>query len=252
MTETIRNGALYIISTPIGNLDDISRRALGILGAVDVVAAEDTRKSGFLLDHYSIRKPLLSYHGYNERRRAPELIRRLKEGQSVAVVTDAGTPGISDPAAVVIRDAIAEGIPVIPVPGASALLAALVVSGLPTERFAFEGFLPVKKGRNTRLEQLKNEDRTIVLYESPHRLGRTLEDLFARLGDRRVAVVREVTKKFEEIVRGSLSDVITRLRQKAARGEYVIVLEGRSGVRDNDETEALESLTSSPRVNRHA
>ena len=238
MTETIRKGALYVVSTPIGNLDDISRRALSILGAVDVVAAEDTRTSGFLLDHFGIRKPLLSYHGYNERRRAPELITRLKQGQSVAVVTDAGTPGISDPAAVVIRLAIAEGIPVIPVPGASALLAALVVSGLPTERFAFEGFLPVKKGRSTRLDRLRVEERTVVLYESPHRICRTLEDLLGRLGDRRVVVVREATKKFEEIVRGKISEVLTSLQPRAARGEYVIVLEGRTGEDHHDEGES--------------
>lgn len=229
MSETIQQGALYIVSTPIGNLDDISRRALTVLQGVDLVAAEDTRTSRFLLDHFSIKKPLLSYHGHNERRRAPELIRRLKGGSSVAVVTDAGTPGISDPAAVVIREAIAEGIPVISVPGASALLAALVVSGLPTERFVFEGFLPLKKGRMTRLDRLSHEDRTMIMYESPHRIVRTLEDLLSACGDRRVALVRELTKKFEEVQRGPLSQILESLRQRTPRGEYVIVLEGDTG-----------------------
>lgn len=228
MSETIQPGALYIVSTPIGNLDDISRRALAVLQGVDLVAAEDTRKSKFLLDHFSIAKPLLSYYGYNERRRAPELIRKLKEGMSVAVVTDAGTPGISDPAAVVIREAIEEGIPVIPIPGASALLAALIVSGLPTDRFVFEGFLPVKKGRKTRLGELALEERTLIIYESPHRIVRTLEDLLTAFGDRRVALVRELTKKFEEVQRGTLSRVLEAVRQRTARGEYVIVLEGRT------------------------
>jgi 16S rRNA (cytidine1402-2'-O)-methyltransferase len=235
MSETLQQGALYIVSTPIGNLDDISRRALAVLQGVDLVAAEDTRKSKFLLDHFSIKKPLLSYHGYNERRRAPELIRKLKDGFSVAVVTDAGTPGISDPAAVVIREAIGEGIPVIPIPGASALLAALVVSGLPTERFVFEGFLPVKKGRRTRLEQLNQEDRTIVLYESPHRIVRTLEDVLSVLGERRIALVRELTKKFEEVQRGMLSHILATVRQKAVRGEYVLVIEGKTRRQQPDE-----------------
>lgn len=226
MSETIQPGALYIVSTPIGNLDDISRRALAILEGVDLIAAEDTRKSRFMLEHFSIRKPLVSYYGYNEHRRSPELVRKLKEGRSVAVITDAGTPGISDPASVVIREAVAAGVTVIPVPGASALLAALVVSGLPTDRFVFEGFLPVKKGRKTRLEELAGEARTIVIYESPHRIQRTLEDILAALGDRPMALVREVTKKFEEVQRGPVSAILESVRQRTARGEYVIVLQG--------------------------
>jgi len=228
MSEIIRPGALYIVSTPIGNLDDISHRALAILQGVDLIAAEDTRKSKFLLDHFSIKKPLLSYYGYNERRRSPELIRKLKEGKSIAIVTDAGTPGISDPAAVIIREAIREGFPIIPIPGASALLAALTVSGLPTDRFVFEGFLPVKKGRRTRLEKLSQEERTIVIYESPHRVARTLEDLFVVFGERQTALVRELTKKFEEIDRGPLSQILENVRRRAARGEYVIVIGGKT------------------------
>jgi 16S rRNA (cytidine1402-2'-O)-methyltransferase len=226
MSETIVPGALYIVSTPIGNLGDITQRAADILGRVDLIAAEDTRKTGFLLEHLCITKPLISYFSYNERRRVPELITKLKGGMSIAVVTDAGTPGISDPAYSVIREAVAEGIRVIPVPGASAVLAALVVSGLPTDRFVFEGFLPVKKGRKTRFEELKNEPRTFVLYESPHRVEKTLEELLAYCGDRRVAVVREVTKKFEEVLRGNISAVLEKIRQKPPRGEYVVVVAG--------------------------
>jgi len=229
MSETIQPGALYIVSTPIGNLDDITHRAVHILKGVDLIAAEDTRKTKFLLDHLSVVKPLLSYHDHNESRRIPELVERLRAGKSVAVVTDAGTPGISDPAFGVIREAIRNGIQVVPVPGASAVLAALIASGLPTERFVFEGFLPVKKGRKTRFEKLAAEERTIVVYESPHRVERTLEDILVHLGDRPVAVVRELTKKFEEVQRGTASQVLQSVRRKPARGEYVIVIAGLSG-----------------------
>jgi len=226
MSEEIHRGALYIVSTPIGNLDDITLRAIHLLRSVDLIAAEDTRKTGFLLGHLGITKPLMSYFSYNEHKRVPELIERLRQGSSVAVVTDAGTPGISDPAYAVIREAVAAGFPVIPAPGASALLAALIISGLPTDRFVFEGFLPVKKGRKTRLAQLALEERTIVLYESPHRIGKTLDDVLATMGDRRVAVVREITKKFEEIQRGAVSEVIARLQGTTPRGEYVLVVAG--------------------------
>jgi 16S rRNA (cytidine1402-2'-O)-methyltransferase len=226
MSESIEPGALYIVSTPIGNLGDITRRAVEILGGVDLIAAEDTRKTGFLLEHLHITKPLISYFSYNERRRVPELISKLKGGTSVAVVTDAGTPGISDPAYSVIREAVTEGIRVIPVPGASAVLSALVVSGLPMDRFVFEGFLPVKKGRKSRFAELKDEPRTFVLYESPHRVEKTLEEILSYCGDRRVAVIREATKKFEEVLRGSVSIVLDKVRQKAPRGEYVVVVAG--------------------------
>ncbi len=226
LSEEIQPGTLYVVSTPIGNLDDITLRAIKILGGVDVIAAEDTRTTKVLLNHLSIRKPLVSYYSYNEARRVPELIERLKEGKSVAVVTDAGTPGISDPAFLLVRAAVEQNLSVVPVPGASALLAALVVSGLPTDRFVFEGFLPVKKGRKTKLEALKHEMRTIVLYESPFRIERTLRDLYEHWGERRVVVARELTKKFEEIQRGFLSEVLDRVRRGTPRGEYVIVLEG--------------------------
>lgn len=227
MSETIVAGALYVVSTPIGNLEDITLRAIRILGGVDLVAAEDTRKTKFLLDHLSISKPLVSYYSYNETRRVPELIEKMQRGTSVAVVTDAGTPGISDPAFLLISQAIEHDIPVIPVPGASAVLAALVVSGLPMDRFVFEGFLPVKKGRKTKLEALKEEYRTVILYESPFRIVRTLEELVEHIGgERRVVVARELTKKFEEITRGTLAGVLSSLSRQSAKGEYVIVLEG--------------------------
>ncbi len=242
MSEAIQPGALYIVSTPIGNLGDLTQRAVDILGGVDLVAAEDTRKTGFLLKHLCITKPLVSYFSYNERQRVPELIAKLKKGTSVAVVTDAGTPGISDPAFAVIREAIAEGIKVIPVPGASALLAALVISGLPMDRFVFEGFLPAKKGRKTRLGELKEERRTFVLYEAPHRIVKTLEEILNTCGDRRVAVAREITKKFEEVLRGTVSTVLEKVRQKAPRGEYVIVVAG------TDDLEATTRNVEDPEI----
>ena len=226
MSETIQSGALYVVGTPIGNLDDISLRAIRILGSVDIIAAEDTRTTRVLLKHLSIDKPLISHHSYNETRRAPEILGMLRLGKSVAVVSDAGTPGISDPASLIIRRALAEGIPVIPIPGASAILPALLLSGLPTDRFVFEGFLPVKKGRRTRLESLRHEPRTIILYESPGRVERTLRDLLETMGDREVAVVREITKKFEESLRGTIAEVLRRIKEKPPRGEHVVVVAG--------------------------
>lgn len=226
MSEEIQPGVLYVVSTPIGNLDDITLRAIKILSGVDLIAAEDTRKTKVLLDRLSISKPLVSYYSHNQVRRVPELIARLKEGKAVAVVTDAGTPGISDPAYGLVRAAVEENIRVIPVPGATALLAALVASGLRTDRFVFEGFLPLKKGRKTKLEELKHERRTIILYESPHRIVRTLTELHETLGERRVVLARELTKKFEEFQRGTLSEVLGRVRASMPRGEYVLVIEG--------------------------
>ncbi len=232
MSEEVQPRTLYVVSTPIGNLDDISRRAVRILGGVDLIAAEDTRTTGVLLHHLEIHKPLLSYYSRNSASRTPQLLDRLRAGASVAVVTDAGTPGISDPAYALIRDAVGAGIPVIPVPGASAVLAALVASGLPPDRFVFEGFLPLKKGRRTRWERLRDEERTIVVYESALRIARTLEELLECLGDRRVAVARELTKKFEEVQRGPASDVLARLRERPARGEVVLVIAG-TGFREH-------------------
>lgn len=224
--ERVRPRTLYIVSTPIGNLGDITRRAVRLLGEVDLIAAEDTRTTGVLLNHLGIRKPLVSYYSRNEARRTPQLLDRMKGGASVAVVTDAGTPGISDPAYRLIREAVRGGFTVIPVPGASALLAALVASGFPADRFVFEGFLPLKKGRRTRWERLKEEERTIVVYESPQRIVHALEELVEILGDRRVAVARELTKKFEEVLRGRASEVLKHLREKLPRGEIVLVIAG--------------------------
>lgn len=226
MSETIEAGVLYIVSTPIGNLDDITLRAIKILNGVDLVAAEDTRKTKILLDHLSISKPMLSYYSYNETRRVPELLERLGEGKSVALVTDAGTPGISDPAFALINAAVNRRLKVVPIPGASAVLPALVVSGLPTERFVFEGFLPLKKGRRSKFEQLRAEERTIVIYESPFRIIKTVGEVGEYLGERRIAVVRELTKKFEETIRGTASEVLEQLKKKSPRGEYVLVVEG--------------------------
>ncbi|MBI4546656.1 MAG: 16S rRNA (cytidine(1402)-2'-O)-methyltransferase [Ignavibacteriae bacterium] len=228
MGEHSSSGTLYIVSTPIGNLEDITFRAIDILSRVDLIAAEDTRKTKILLDHYQIRKALVSYFSYNEARRTPELIAKLKSGLSIALVSDAGTPGISDPAFRIIRAALDENISVVSIPGPTAFLPALIVSGLPADRFVFEGFLPVKKGRKTKLEQLRNEDRTMILYESPHRLLRTLNDLLEFLGDREISVSRELTKHFEEVIRGRISSVLSFFSQKSIRGEFVLVVRGLS------------------------
>lgn len=226
MSEEIIKGALYIVSTPIGNLEDITLRALKILKGVDIIAAEDTRKTSILLHHYGIQKQLLSYFEHNEARRIPEIINSLKSGKSVAVVSDAGTPGISDPAYRVVKKAIEEKIRVIPIPGASALLSALVVSGLPTSSFVYEGFLPHKKGRKQKLEKLKQETRTIILFESPHRILRTLNDIHLIIGDRDITVARELTKKFEDIFYGKVSTAIKYFEAKPIQGEFVIILSG--------------------------
>lgn len=226
MSGAVTGGTLYVVSTPIGNLADITLRALEVLRSVDMVAAEDTRTTGNLLRHHGIEQRLVSYHSHNEARRAEWLTDQLLAGKSVALTADAGTPGVSDPAYAVVRAAVAAGVPVVPIPGASALLAALVVSGLPTDRFVFEGFLPVKKGRRARIERLREELRTAVIYESPFRVERTLRDLLELVGDRPAALAREVTKKFEEVKRGRVSALLDAVRQKPPKGEYVIVLAG--------------------------
>jgi 16S rRNA (cytidine1402-2'-O)-methyltransferase len=228
MPETIQPGTLYLVATPIGNLDDITYRAVKILSGVDLIAAEDTRKSKILLDHYQIHKELISYFAFNEAKRTPELVAKLKQGLSIAVISDAGTPGISDPAYRLVKAAIEEKINIIPIPGASAFISALVASGLPTESFVFEGFLPHKKGRKTKLEELSKEIRTIILYESPHRILKSLNELFISLGDRQIVVARELTKKFEEIFRGSTSDAINHFSSKSIKGEFVLVISGKS------------------------
>jgi 16S rRNA (cytidine1402-2'-O)-methyltransferase len=226
MPEELRPRTLYIVSTPIGNLGDITFRAAEILAGVDLIAAEDTRTTKVLLDHLKIQKPLLSYFSYNELRRIPDILSALKEGKCVALVSDAGTPGISDPAYRVIRACLDENLAVIAIPGATALVPALIVSGLPMDRFVFEGFLPLKKGRATKLAQLASETKTIVLYESPHRIIKTLKELHEALGERRVAVSRELTKKFEETFRGTLAEAHAYFSTRTIRGEFVVVIEG--------------------------
>ncbi|HWP81751.1 MAG TPA: 16S rRNA (cytidine(1402)-2'-O)-methyltransferase [Bacteroidota bacterium] len=222
-------GTLYLVATPIGNLEDITYRAVRVLSSVDLIAAEDTRTTKVLLDHYGIRKPMVSYFARNERFRSEQLVERLLQGQSVAVVSDAGTPGISDPAHAIVRKAIENSIPIIPIPGPTAFVSALIASGLPTDSFVFEGFLPVKKGRKTKLESLSRETRTIILYESPHRILKTLDEIAALFGERQVVIAREITKKFEEIVRGPISAVLREIRSKPTRGEYVLIVEGWKG-----------------------
>jgi len=226
MSEEITGATLYIVPTPIGNLEDITYRAVKILAGVDLIAAEDTRTTKVLLDAYKIQRPLMSFYSQNESVRVPQILGRLKEGLSVALVSDAGTPGISDPAYSIITACIGEGIRIVPLPGPTAFVPVLVASGFPTHSFAFEGFLPHKKGRATKLGELKDEARTIVLYESPHRILKTLDDLKNALGDREAVVGREMTKKFEEILRGSLSSIHATLCAKAIKGEFVIVLAG--------------------------
>jgi 16S rRNA (cytidine1402-2'-O)-methyltransferase len=233
MSESIRNGTLYLVATPIGNLEDITYRAVKVLASVDLIAAEDTRKTKILLDHYNISKPMMSYYSYNEQARVPQLIEKLLAGQSIALVSDAGTPGISDPAFHIVQQALKNAITIIPIPGPAACITALIASGLPTDRFVFEGFLPLKKGRKTKFESLKSESRTIIIYESPHRIIKTLTDIQTYLGARDVVVARELTKKFEEIVRGSVQSVLAEIEKKTPRGEYVVIIEGNMSHSEN-------------------
>jgi 16S rRNA (cytidine1402-2'-O)-methyltransferase len=222
----IEPGTLYIVSTPIGNLKDITLRALDVLKNVDLIAAEDTRKSRILLQHYGIQTAVRSYYSYNETKVTPQIISTLQFGKSVALICDAGTPGISDPAFYLIREAIMTGIKVVTIPGVTAFVPALNLSGLATDRFVFEGFLPLKKGRQKKLLQLAGEPRTIVIYESPRRVLRTLTDLLKYLGDRRLAIVREMTKKFEQVERGLVSEIIQKINDIPNKGEFVLVVEG--------------------------
>ena len=220
-------GTLYQVATPIGNVEDFSPRGQRVLREADVVAAEDTRHTGQLLARFGIERPLVSYHDHNKERRTPELIDRLRSGASVAIVSDAGSPGISDPAFTLVRAAVEAGLPIVPVPGPSSALCALEVSGLPTDRFAFEGFLPRKSGRRrTRIEELRGDPRTLIFFESPHRLRATLADLLDGIGDRPASVSRELTKKFEETRRGPLSSLVAWADERTPRGEFVIVVGG--------------------------
>ncbi len=220
-------GTLYVVSTPIGNLADITLRALDVLGKVDYIASEDTRRTKILLDHYKIDRPLVSYHSYNIAPKTETLLRSLSNGKSIALVSDAGTPGISDPGYQLVRQAVERGISVVPVPGPSSVLAALVVSGLPMDRFRFEGFLPAKKGRKTRLEELAQIKETLVLFEGPHRIVKLLREISDYFGERKVVIAREITKLYEEFYRGSVQEAISYFTEKKPRGEFVIIIEGR-------------------------
>lgn len=220
-------GRLYVVSTPIGNLEDITLRALETLKKVDFIACEDTEHSLKLLNHYGIKKPLISYWSEREKARAEEIIAKIKAGYNVALITDAGTPGISDPGSVVISRAIDEGIEIVAIPGPTALIAALSISGLNTEEFTFIGFLPVKQSqRRKKLLELSSEKRTLVFYEAPHRILKSLDDMLEILGDRRACLARELTKMFEEVLRGTLSEIFEKLENSKIAGEYVIVVEG--------------------------
>lgn len=225
----IDNGTLYMVATPIGNLADISLRALKILKEVDFIAAEDTRHTAILLNKFEIKKPLESYFEHNKAQKGDLIIKRLLAGESAALVSDAGMPGISDPGEDLVRLAIRNGVKVTIIPGPSAAISALVISGMPTGRFVFEGFLPVNsKMRKKRIDAIKNDTRTIILYEAPHKLNETLRNLAEGLGDRNIAVARELTKKFEQIIRCTISEAIEWFSLNEPRGEFVLVIEGLS------------------------
>ncbi|MCW3119477.1 MAG: rRNA ((1402)-2-O)-methyltransferase [Chitinophagaceae bacterium] len=219
---------LYLVPTPIGNLKDITLRALELLKEVDLILAEDTRNTSHLLNHYGIVKPLTPYHQHNEHKVLQHLVNQLLEGKKIALVTDAGTPGISDPAFLLVRECVKTGVRVECLPGATAFVPALVNSGIPANRFVFEGFLPVKKGRQSLLKKLAEEERTIILYESPLRLVKTLQELILYFGaERPCSVSRELTKMFEENKRGTLQEVAQYFNEKAVKGEIVIILQGK-------------------------
>jgi 16S rRNA (cytidine1402-2'-O)-methyltransferase len=221
------SGTLYLVGTPIGNLEDMSFRAVRILQNVDVIAAEDTRHTGKLLHHFQVSTPQISYHEHNRLSRTGELVERLRQGKAIALVTDAGTPGISDPGYDLVKACATAGIPVVPIPGPSAAIAGLIASGLPCDRFVFEGFLPAKsQARRTHLETLKSETRTLIFYEAPHRLCQTLADLAILGADREIALARELTKLHEEIWRGTIAEAITHYTHRDPQGEFTLVVAG--------------------------
>ncbi len=229
-------GILYIVPTPVGNLEDITLRALRLLREVDLILAEDTRTSSVLLRHYEIRNHVLSHHKFNEHHTVASLVERLTSGQSIALISDAGTPGISDPGFLLAREALQAGVEVVCLPGPTACIPALVASGLPSDRFCFEGFLPIRKGRASRLISLATETRTMVFYESPHRLRRTLKQLTETFGpERQACISREISKLHEEHLRGSLAELLTHFLKTEPRGEFVIVIAGR-GEKHREET----------------
>lgn len=243
--DSSKEGMLYLCATPIGNLDDITVRVLKTLQSCDLIAAEDTRNTMKLLNHYEIKKPLTSYHEHNKYEKAQELISYMKQGNWIALVTDAGTPAISDPGEILVRECLKQGVKVTSLPGACALITALTVSGMPARRFCFEGFLPSeKKERSHVLTQLKQEERTMILYEAPHRLVATLNDLTCVLGNRNIVLCRELTKKYEEVLPMTLDEAIAMYEKEEPRGEYVIVIEGRDPLeKKQEDQEKWKTLT---------
>lgn len=224
MAVNIKYGTLHIVSTPIGNLEDMTLRGIRVLKEADLIAAEDTRRSGVLFKTYGIENKVTSFHSYNLDKKTPKIVKELKEGRNVALVSDSGTPGISDPGSSIIAECISEGIKVEPIPGPTAAIAALVVSGRPTHKFVFEGFLSNKKARRRRqLEELAKEERTVVVYESPHRIVKFLEDFQEIMGEREVVLARELTKKFEEVLRGKAREHLAHFEKKNPKGEFIVI-----------------------------
>ena len=236
------SGILYLVATPIGNLEDITFRAIKILKEVDLIAAEDTRQTLKLLNHYEISKPLISYHRHNEEFKQEVLIEKLKEGKNIALVSDAGTPVISDPGEVIVKKALKEDIKVIPIPGACALINALIASGLDTKEFSFYGFLSLnKKLRKEKLQEIKKENKTIILYEAPHKLTSTLKDLSEILGKRKVVIARELTKIHEEFIRGAANEILEKYSEP--KGEHIILIEGNEIKEESEEEKAIKEMT---------
>ena len=236
------SGILYLVATPIGNLEDITFRAINILKEVDLIAAEDTRHTLKLLNHYEISKPLISYHRHNEEIKVDRLIEKLKEGQNVAVVSDAGTPAICDPGEVIVKEALKENIKVVPIPGACAFVNALVASGLDTKEFVFYGFLSInKKLRKEKLEQIKKENKTIILYEAPHKLKNTLEDLEDILEDRKIVIARELTKIHEEFIKGTAKEILEKYTEP--KGEHIILIEANPIKQEDEEKLKINNMT---------
>lgn len=246
-TTDVTTGKLYIVPTPVGNLNDITLRALDTLKAVDLILAEDTRTSGILLNHFDIRKPMMSHHKFNEHQTVAQIAEKIEAGQNIALISDAGTPGISDPGFMLVRECAAHEITVECLPGATALIPALVDSGLPCDKFCFEGFLPQKKGRQTRIKQLSEETRTTVIYESPFRVVKTLEQLAEHCGiERCCSVTREISKLHEETVRGTLGEVASHFRESPPKGEFVIVLAGKEEKSGKD----IDKINEQERIKR--
>lgn len=235
------SGTLYLVATPIGNLEDITFRAINILKQVDIIAAEDTRQTLKLLNHYEISKPLISYHRHNEEVKVESLIKKLKDGNNIALVSDAGTPVISDPGEIIVKEAIKEEINIVPIPGACALINALITSGLDTKEFCFYGFLSLnKKIRKNKLEEIKKQNKTIILYEAPHKLLSTLKDLEKILDNRKIVIARELTKIHEEFLRGTVPEILEKYPEP--RGEHIIIIEGNSK-KENDEENIINDMS---------